>query len=183
MRNLIFTLLLTAATFQVLAQAPKPAAEPDPALFEPIAAVVMHPRCLNCHQIAAPAQTDAMNAHAQRVIRGADGHGAPTLKCAACHQASNSADGRVPGAPNWHLAPLSMNWQSLSKAQICEQIKDPKRNGNRTTPNRVVAHMMDDPLVLWAWEPGADRSKPVMSHAVFVKALTAWADAGMPCPK
>ena len=31
----------------------------DPALFDPIATVVMHPRCINCHQDESPRQTDA----------------------------------------------------------------------------------------------------------------------------
>lgn len=56
--------------------------------------------------------------------RGADGHGAPTLPCQACHQTTNTTDGRVPGAPSWHLAPLSMVWEGMIKAQICEQLKE-----------------------------------------------------------
>ena len=175
-------LLLACTTLFAWAQEPARKAG-DPALFDPVANVVMHPRCINCHQANAPAQTDALKPHTQRVVRGPDGHGAPTMKCSACHQASNSPDGKVPGAPHWHLAPGTMNWHGLSKGQICEQLKDPERNGNRTTPAQVVGHMTDDPLVLWAWNPGGGRSIPPLSHADFVKALQAWADAGLPCPR
>lgn len=188
-----------AAAMAIAAEnAPKPAGPAktggDPALFDPIASVVMHPRCMNCHQVDFPRQTDAGIRHTQLVVRGTGGtsahdggHGAPTLQCQTCHQASNTADGRVPGTPNWQLAPASMKWEGLSKAQICEQLKDPERNGHRTTAKSVVEHMgaygsHTDPLVLWAWNPGAHRSTPPISHAEFVKALEAWAEAGMPCP-
>lgn len=171
-----------AAPAPAAAQAQTPPAA-DPALFDPIASVVTHPRCLNCHQEEFPRQTDARIRHTQMVVRGKDGHGAPTLQCQSCHQAANSADGKVPGVATWHLAPLSMKWEGLSKAQICEQLKDPRRNGNRRTAHEVIDHMRVDPLVIWAWNPGAGRSTPVISHERFVKALEVWADAGMPCPK
>jgi hypothetical protein len=154
----------------------------DGSLFEPIASVVMSPRCLNCHQAEAPHQKDMGVLHAQQVVRGKDGHGSAVLKCAACHQASNTAQGKVPGAPNWHLAPLSMRWQGLDKKGVCEQMRDPARNGNRRTGAQVIEHMKTDPLVLWAWSPGADRTIPPMSHEQFVQMLEMWAAAGMPCP-
>lgn len=152
-------------------------------LFDPVASVLQHPRCLNCHQVDFPRQTDAGLRHNQMVVRGKDDHGAPTLQCQACHQGANTADGRVPGVPNWHLAPVGMKWEGLSKAQICAQIKDPARNGGRKTAEAVIEHMKVDPLVLWAWNPGADRSVPPLTHPQFVAALEDWARAGMPCPK
>ena len=51
---------------------------------------------------------------------------------AACHQDSNTPDGYVPGAPEWHLAPLSMGWeQTRGDKDLCEALLDKKRNGNR----------------------------------------------------
>ena len=149
--------------------------------FEPIASVVTHPRCMNCHQDDSPRQTDAAIRHQPPVVRGEDGHGAPTLPCQTCHQATNTADGSVPGAPNWHLAPSSMKWEGLTKQQICEEMKDPVRNGSRRTGAEVIEHMKGDPLVLWAWTPGAGRATPPISHEKFVEALEAWVSAGMPC--
>jgi hypothetical protein len=152
------------------------------ASFDPVASVLMHPRCINCHQDESPRQTDAKIVHRPLVVRGADGHGAPTQQCQTCHQATNTADGFVPGVTTWHLAPLSMLWEGKTKAEICEQIKDPDRNGGRRTGEEVIEHMKTDPLVLWAWGPGAGRSTPSLSHAQLVEALDAWVAAGMPCP-
>lgn len=156
---------------------------PDGALFEPVASVVMHPRCINCHQDDSPRQTDQKIRHQPLVVRGADGHGAPTQPCQTCHQATNSGpDGFVPGVATWHLAPLSMLWEGRSKGQICEQMKDPSRNGGLRTGEELIEHMKTDPLVLWAWSPGGGRTTPPLSHRVFVASLEAWVRAGMPCP-
>lgn len=144
--------------------------------------MLQHPRCINCHQVEAPRQTDRRTIHTQGVLRGKDGRGAVGMACASCHQETNMADGRVPGAKNWHLAPLSMNWQGLGKGDMCRQIQDPARNGNHRGAAKVIEHMKADPLVLWAWEPGAARTRPPMSHAAFVAALQTWAAQGMPCP-
>jgi len=150
--------------------------------FDPIASVVMHPRCINCHQAESPRQTDARIVHRPLVVRGEDGHGAPTQPCQTCHQTTNTADGFVPGVATWHLAPLSMLWESQTKRQICEQMKDPARNGGLHTGKEVIEHMRVDPLVLWAWTPGAGRTTPPLSHEKFVEALESWVSAGMPCP-
>ena len=142
------------------------------------ASVVMHPRCINCDQ--SPRQGDARTVHVPLVVRRKDGHGAPTQPCQTCHQTTNTADGFVPGVADWHLAPLSMLWEGRSKEQICEQIKDPARNGGRRTGEQVIEHMKTDPLVLWAWAPGR-RTSPPLSHENFVEVLEAWVKAEMPC--
>jgi len=162
-------------------EAAEAAASPEP--FDAVASVLTHPRCINCHQDESPRQTDAKIFHQPLVVRGKDGHGAPTLQCNTCHQATNTADGFVPGVATWGLAPLSMLWEGKTKAQICEQIKDPARNGGRRTGEEVIEHMKHDPLVLWAWSPGANRTTPPLSHDAFVAAAEAWVKAGMPCPK
>lgn len=154
-----------------------------PALFDPVASVVMHPRCMNCHQIDAPHQNDNRIPHGQQVIGGADGKGGPYLKCVACHQTTNTGNGIVPGAQGWRLAPLSMHWEGLNEKQICEQMKDPARNGGRRTGEQVIEHMKADPVVLWAWDPGAKRTTPPLSHDKFIQSLETWANAGMPCPQ
>ena len=75
--------------------------------------------------------------------------------CAApvCHQKANFDPGRVPGHPEWHLAPREMAWEGKTLGEICEQIKDPKRNGNRKV-EELIHHIGQDTLVGWAWAPG-----------------------------
>jgi len=175
--RVLFVLVLQAAGFSCSAAAQTA----DPRLFDPIASVLMHPRCINCHQDQSPRQGDARTVHLPLVVRGKDGHGAPTQPCQTCHQATNTAEGFVPGVATWSLAPLSMLWEGRTKEQICEQMKDPARNGGRHTGKEIIEHMKSDPLVLWAWTPGIGRTTPPLSHDKFVEALEAWVSAGMPC--
>jgi hypothetical protein len=76
-----------------------------------------------------------------------------------------------------------MLWEGKTQAEICEQMKDPERNGGRRTGEEVIEHTKVDPLVLWAWDPGAARTMPPLSHAQFLEALEAWVRADMPCPR
>ena len=62
----------------------------------------------------------------------------------------------VPGNPIWHLAPREMAWEGKTIGEICAQIKDPARNGNRSLAS-LVEHIGEDHLVGWAWAPGAGR--------------------------
>lgn len=150
-------------------------------LFGPIAEVLRHPRCMNCHTVTDfPRQGDERRRHAQLVMRGEDGHGAPTLPCAACHQDTNIDHAGVPGAPHWHLAPLSMGWEGLTDTQLCQTLIDRGRNGDRSIDS-LLEHMRSDPLVLWGWNPGAGRTLPPLTHPQFMDALQAWRAAGAPC--
>ena len=65
---------------------------------------------------------------------------------------------------------------------LCEQLKDPHRNGGKDLA-ALVKHVSSDPLVLWGWTPGAGHTIPPLSHEKFVEALEAWVKAGMPCPE
>jgi mono/diheme cytochrome c family protein len=153
------------------------------ALFVEAGKVISSPRCQNCHPGGErPTQTDAMNPHQPWVIRGADGFGAPAMRCATCHQAANFESSGVPGHPKWHLAPASMAWQGKSLAQICEQIKDKSRNDNMDLA-ALVKHMSEDTLVGWAWKPGANRTPAPGTQAQFGSLIRAWAEAGAYCPK
>ena len=179
----LFVVVLLAVPWATACSRSEAAPAGDPALFGPIASVLTHPRCINCHQADSPRQTDAKILHQPLVVRGADGHGAPTQPCQTCHQTTNSGPGGfVPGAAGWSLAPLSMLWEGRTSAQICEQIKDPARNGGRHSGEEVIEHMKLDPMVLWAWSPGGGRTPPPLSHERFVEAAEIWARAGMPCP-
>ncbi len=180
--NTVFRFLALAALLPFAASAADDPAASRQAFGE-VAKVLQSPRCLNCHTVTSfPRQGDDRHPHAQLIQRGADNMGAPTLMCFACHQAANSADGLVPGAPNWHLAPLSMGWEGLSAGQMCRKLVDKQANGNRDTA-ALVAHMTADPLVQWAWHPGGNRTLPPLSQADFHDAVRRWAGNGAYCPK
>ena len=152
------------------------------ALFEEAGKVLMSPRCLNCHPAGdRPSQTDLMRPHQPLVVRGADGHGAPGLACNTCHHAENFDPAHVPGNPQWHLAPLAMAWQGKTLGQICVQIKDRTRNGNRDSA-ALIHHVSDDTLVGWGWHPGADRTPAPGTQAEFGALIKAWIESGASCP-
>ena len=151
------------------------------ALFTEAGRVLQHPRCLNCHPGGdRPSQGEGYP-HQPAVQRGADGLGVTTMRCATCHQAANFDPGRVPGNPKWRLAPIEMAWQQRTLGQICEQVKDPARNGGHTLAE-IVDHMSRDELVGWAWKPGVGREPVPGTQAAFGALVKAWADSGAVCP-
>jgi hypothetical protein len=152
------------------------------ALFLEMGRVLQHPRCVNCHPAGdRPLQTDSMRPHEPLVVRGADGHGAPGMRCETCHHAANFDPARVPGHPQWHVAPIEMAWEGKTLTQICEQIKDPARNGGKTIAE-LVHHLGEDSLVGWGWAPGAGRTPVPGTQKEFGALAKAWAEAGAPCP-
>ena len=152
------------------------------ALFAEAARVLQHPRCLNCHPDGdSPLQGDTHRLHDPPVVRGPTDQGVVGVRCASCHQDANLALARVPGAPKWHLAPRSMAWVGRSATQICEQLKDPARNGGRQLA-QIVEHSAHDPLVGWGWAPGADRVPAPGSQAIFGGLVAAWVESGAECP-
>ncbi|HWN15556.1 MAG TPA: hypothetical protein VNU02_16945 [Candidatus Dormibacteraeota bacterium] len=174
--------LLTLEAPATLAHAQTGAATDDSLqAWARMAEVLRHPRCLNCHPIGdAPRQADDRHLHRMLVMRGADDRGTPAMRCATCHQTVNTADGRVPGAPHWHLAPRSMGWEGLGDGELCRTLKDPARNGGRSVV-ALVHHMTTDPLVQWAWSPGK-RPAPPVSQFEFHEAVKRWAVTGAACP-
>jgi hypothetical protein len=158
------------------------AATASDSLFTPIATVLRDPRCMNCHPVGdRPRQGDDRHFHLQNVTRGPDDLGFVNLRCTACHRDENNAYSGVPGAPAWHLAPLSMGWEGLNDAQLCTVLKDKSKNGGRDVA-ALVEHMSHDKVVLWGWRPGGKRKPVSTPHDEFVKQLKAWAGAGAPCP-
>jgi hypothetical protein len=157
------------------------------AAYEQMASVLTNARCLNCHPVTSfPTQGDDEHRHSMNVMRGSDERGAPGMQCATCHGRSNNAASGVPGADeDWQLAPLSMGWQGLSRAELCNRLKDRTRNGGRTGA-AVVDHLRT-PLVMWAWNPGTDahgvaRTSPTLSYADFLRAAETWVTTGQACP-
>ena len=74
-----------------------------------------------------------------------------------------------------------MAWQGKSLGQICAQIKDFGRNGNREMA-ALAHHMSEDSLVGWAWAPGAGRTPAPGTQVEFGALIKAWAASGAYCP-
>jgi hypothetical protein len=156
--------------------------------FEVVRSVLQHPRCQNCHIPGdAPLQYDRSLTHAQSVMRGPDGRGAAAMRCAACHHNENLpasyGDGAPPGAPNWHLPPpvTKMVFIDLSPRNLCQVIKDRRTTGGKDLA-AMLAHIRDDKLVAWGWNPGGQRTLPPATREETVAAFKTWIDAGAPCP-
>ena len=155
------------------------------ALFQEAGKVITSPRCANCHPADRPAQGDDRHPHMPVVARGPDGHG-EGLACQSCHTAKNVWAGgthivTVPGNPKWGLAPREMAWQGKALGEICNQIKDPARNGGRSLA-QIHEHMAHDELVAWAWSPGEGRTPAPGTQAQFGELIQAWIDSGAKCP-
>lgn len=155
--------------------------------WDAIHAVFSHPRCINCHvEDERPRWSGAhygqTRVHGFNVQRGEDGFGSVGLRCQACHAETNSGQLHgPPGAENWHLAPVEMVWFERSSGQICDQIKDPMRNGGKTL-DEVAEHVRDDALVAWGWAPGPGREPAPGSARETFEALQRWIGHGAPCP-
>ena len=152
------------------------------ALFTELGKVLTHPRCVNCHPAGdRPRQGNASRLHQPPVERGADGFGLSAMRCPICHQAANFEPGRVPGNPDWHLAPREMAWEGKTLAEICTQIKDPARNGGRSL-EALVEHIGTDHLVGWAWSPGFGRRPTPGTQKQAGALVEAWVKTGAACP-
>jgi len=158
------------------------AGERSRALFEEAGKVIQSPRCQNCHPVGErPTQGDDMHPHLPLVVRGKHDQGAIAMRCATCHQVANFQPAGVPGAPKWHTAPVEMAWQGKSLGAICEQIKDPARNGRRSLA-QIHDHMAHDTLVGWGWHPGGTRVPAPGTQAQFGALIDAWIRTGAACP-
>lgn len=156
--------------------------------------VASHPRCSNCHvgQSERPmwsgpsygrARPHGMNVHA-----GTSRIGAETLLCSTCHvdaeptgrgNPTPHAAPRVQGA--WRLAPTEAGWYGKSSNEICEQLRDPARNGNRTF-RQLAEHLGHDRILHWGWNPGGDREPAPRTLEEHIDDVLRWGVAGMPCP-
>ena len=127
------------ATPESFASIADPAAR-SAAMFVELGKVLTNPRCVNCHPAGdRPRQGDVSRLHQPPVERGADGFGLPALRCPICHGQANFDPAGMPGNPIWHLAPREMAWEGKTLGEICTQIKDPARNGNRSVDALVEA--------------------------------------------
>ncbi|WP_437504987.1 hypothetical protein [Sorangium sp. So ce1099] len=191
--SLVLALLLAACGGQApgASQAPSPSPanrEAGLAAFETVRGVLQHPRCQNCHPAGdVPLQGDEGRLHNQYVLRGPTGHGMAGAECTTCHGPTNPPNSfgmHVPPgvAKGWHMPPpeMKMVFVGVAPRALCEQIKDPARNGGKDMAALRVH--LEDPLVTWGWNPGAGRTPIPTPYAEFVAAWETWARAGAPCP-
>jgi hypothetical protein len=184
MAGVIVTLLGTAAA-PVAAQVSDSAAaarrREGVQAFVGMSTVLLHPRCLNCHTNSDyPTRGDDRLPHLG-VRRGPRNRGAAGMHCSTCHQSHNNEASGVPGAEGWELAPLSMGWERRTPRELCEQLKDPSRNGGQDRAG-LLRHMSTDARVTWSWSPGAGRSPVGVPRERFVALVAAWIQHGAPCP-
>lgn len=160
-----------------------------------IEAVVTHPRCANCHvdakaiPIWTPAGESKSRIHGMNIHGGESRIGAEALACSTCHVTSKLPNDAAPSPPHagidWQLAPVEFIWIGKSGAEICAQLRDPKRNGGRDAVG-LIEHLRHDEsmngFIPRGWHPGAGRSTPPGSFEEHVKDVAMWGAAGQPCP-
>jgi hypothetical protein len=157
------------------------------ALFGEAGKVILHPRCVNCHPAGdRPLQGANMHPHNPPVFRGPADIGVAGMGCGTCHLDANTpivtaSIRSVPGNPKWQIAPRAMAWEGKSLGQICQQIKDPARNGGKTLA-QLHEHMAKDELVGWGWAPGEGREPVPGTQERFGEIIQAWIDTGAVCP-
>lgn len=153
--------------------------------FLAIAQVMHSPRCQNCHpNDGRPRVGDAGRRHRMNVSRASMTSGLP---CTTCHRTQNApvphSPPGIPGEPGWRMpgAENPMVFDGRSPHELCEQLKDPARNGGKSL-DELREHFAHDPLVVWAWAPGPERTLPPITHEQLLVRVEGWVAAGAPCP-
>lgn len=154
--------------------------------------VASHPRCSNCHVGAdnrpmwsGPSYGKA-RPHGMNINAGESRIGVETLQCMTCHSLSTRGNQRPHEAPRvgttWMLAPVEAEWFGKTTEEICAQLRDPDRNGDRSFED-IAEHLTHDLILHWAWTPGPGREPAPYDLQSHVNDILAWGVAGMPCPQ
>ena len=158
--------------------------------------VASHPRCSNCHTGASDRPMwsgpsyGATRPHGMNIRAGESRMGIEYVPCQTCHTTKDedwsNANAMPHAAPRvamfWQLAPVEADWFGRSSVEICEQLRDPERNGNRDMMG-LAEHLDHDLILHWAWEPGGGREPAPYSLQEHVYDILTWGVAGMPCPQ
>ena len=207
MYKTLFPLVLIGTAFAATAETGQPldiSALPEPgsidasdalAAWDRIHDVASHPRCLNCHvgEDEIPlwgtvAQPD--RPHGMAIVAGDSRIGTAGLSCRTCHQTSTRPNRVEHAAPHtgmdWQLAPVDFQWVGRTSAEICQQMRDPDRNGGRDAAG-LVEHILHDAeligFITWSFDPGAGRAPAPGSLQSHLEDMAIWTAAGMPCPQ
>ncbi|MEL6169701.1 MAG: hypothetical protein AAFR35_13495 [Pseudomonadota bacterium] len=155
--------------------------------------VASHPRCSNCHVGASNVPMwsgpsyGRTRPHGMNVNAGESRIGAEFVPCSACHAVRYEGGNDLPHmapqvAMTWQLAPVEAEWFGKTSVEICQQLRDPDRNGGRDHLD-LAAHLGHDLILHWAWSPGGGREPAPYSLQEHVDDVLAWGVAGMPCPE
>lgn len=160
------------------------------AAFDRIYEVTSHPRCSNCHVGAANLPMwsgpsyGVTRPHGMNINAGESRIGAETLVCSTCHAYSERPNDMPHAAPqvamSWQLAPVEAAWFGKSSAEICQQLRDPDRNGGRDMI-ALAEHLNHDLILHWAWNPGGGREPAPYDLQSHVNDMLIWGVAGFPC--
>lgn len=152
--------------------------------------VASHPRCSNCHVGAdnrpmwSGPSYGRTRPHGMNINAGDSRIGAEFIACSTCHVTTargNDAANHAPRvAMEWQLAPVEAEWFGKSSEDVCNQLRDPERNGGRTYLD-LASHLDHDLILHWAWNPGGNREPAPYSLQEHVNDVLAWGVAGMPC--
>lgn len=152
--------------------------------------VTSHPRCSNCHVGAdnipmwsGPSYGKPQK-HGMNINAGESRIGAEFIACSTCHAQREGINDMPHAAPQvamtWRLAPVEAEWFGKSSNEVCNQLRDPARNGDRDV--MAIAQHLDHDLILhWAWQPGGGREPAPYSLQEHVNDVLAWGVAGQPC--
>ena len=165
-------------------------AEAGLAAWDRVYEVTSHPRCANCHVGPSPQPMwsgpsyGKTRPHGMNVLAGESRMGAETILCSTCHayrEGGNDAPHMAPQvAMNWQLAPIEADWFGKRSTPVCNQLRDPERNGGRTLIE-LAEHLDHDLILHWAWSPGGGREPAPYSLQEHVDDLLEWGVAGFPC--
>lgn len=160
------------------------------AAWERIYQVTSHPRCSNCHVGAdnrpmwSGPSYGKTRPHGMNITAGESRIGAETIPCATCHLVRDSLNDTPHAAPqvamDWQLAPVEAEWFGKSSVEVCNQLRDPARNGGRSYLD-IASHLDHDLILHWAWNPGGGRDPAPFSLQDHVNDVLAWGASGMPC--
>lgn len=160
------------------------------AAFDRIFEVTSHPRCSNCH--VGPSNLPMWSGpsygktrpHGMNINAGESRIGAETQPCSVCHAYRESLNDMPHAAPQvamtWMLAPVEAEWFGKSADHVCQQLRDPDRNGGRDMMD-LAAHLDHDLILHWAWNPGGGREAAPYSLQEHVDDILVWGVAGFPC--
>ena len=171
------------------------------AAFQRVFEVVSHPRCANCHvgddhrpRWSGPSYAPfppgkTWKYHGMNIHAGESRIGVETTPCSTCHQTTPNLESEAHAPPHfgidWQLAPVEFEWFDKSPKDICEQLKDPDRNGGRDWMG-LAEHLVLDAghrgPVLWGWNPSGEREPAPYTLQDHVNDVVIWGVAGQPCP-